>query len=188
MLRNHCPWLATLVIALSMGTVSAELPQQLKVEDQLLQLNGAGGRSKAFIQIYESGLYLRAPSKDARTIINADELMAIRVKITSSFVSRSSLISSLRASLDESKGGDRAAIAKSTELFIKTLSDDVNKNDVYDFLHVPNKGLYIMKNGSLKGTIPGIAFKQALFGIWLSDKPVDDNLRQAMLSGSAVRK
>lgn len=169
------------------GTTQAELSKQLKIGDQTIQLNGAGKRTKTFIQIYESGLYLMKPSRDAQSIISADELMAIRVKITSGFVSRASLVSSLQESLNQSTGGNIAEIEKETQMFMDALKDDVKKNDIYDFVNVPNKGLYILKNGKIKGNIPSKAFKQALFGIWLSNSPVDKNLRQAMLSGGNIR-
>lgn len=179
-------------LALSIGffaplDVSAELGAELSVGGQKLQLNGAGTRSKTFVQIYESGLYLKQPSRDANAIVNGDELMAIRVRITSGFVSRSSLVASLQEGLVQSTGGKTQEIANETALFIRTLKDEVNKNDVYDFVHVPGKGLYIVKNGQVQGTIPGLAFKKALFGIWLSSAPVDKELRQAMLSGATKR-
>ena len=164
----------------------AELGPELSVGGQKLQLNGAGTRSKTFIQIYESGLYLLRPSQDAAAIVAGDELMAIRVRITSRFVSRSSLVESLKEGLVQSTGGKTQEIANETEQFINTLKDEVNKNDVYDFVHVPGKGLYIVKNGQVIGTVPGLAFKQALFGIWLSSTPVDKELRQAMLSGATA--
>jgi hypothetical protein len=165
----------------------AELGTQLKIADQVLQLNGAGTRTKTFVQIYESGLYLLNPSKNAQAILEADELMAIRIRITSGFVSRASLVASLQEGLVQSTGGKTSEIAKETEQFIQTLRDEVNKNDVYDFVHVQGKGLYIVKNGTVLGVVPGMAFKKALFGIWLSDSPVDKELRQAMLSGRNVR-
>ncbi len=165
----------------------AELGAELTVSGQKLVLNGAGTRSKAFIQIYETGLYLQRPSRDAEAILAADEFMAIRVHITSRFVSRSSLLASLQEGLVQSTGGKPETIAKETETFINTLKDEVSKNDVYDFIHVPSNGLYIVKNGQVQGTVPGLAFKKALFGIWLSSKPVDKGLRQAMLSGATRR-
>ena len=42
------------------ASARAELTASLKIGDQVLQLNGAGVRTKTFVQIYESGLY---PSK-----------------------------------------------------------------------------------------------------------------------------
>ncbi len=179
--------LAALLFLMAASSASAELSQQLKIGGQALQLNGVGKRTKTFIQIYESGLYLQKPSRDGQAIVAADELMAIRVKITSGFVDRDALVASLREGLDNATGGKTAEIANETQMFVETLKDQVNKNDIYDFVHVPNKGLYILKNGTVQGAVPGLAFKQALFGVWLSDSPVDKDLRQAMLSGTGLR-
>ena len=38
-------------------------------------------------------------------------------------------------------------------------------------------------NGAAKGTIPGEAFNRALTKIWLGDKPVQADLKKAMLGG-----
>ena len=38
-----------------------------------------------------------------------------------------------------------------------------------------------IKNDELKGTVPGIDFKIALFGIWLSNNPVDEQLKKDLL-------
>ena len=50
-------------------------------------------------------------------------------------------------------------------------------------MYTPNKGLSVLKNGKSQGVIPGLAFKKAFFGIWLSDSPVDKDLRKGMLAG-----
>lgn len=177
--------LACLLCFAFVSTANAELGPQLKIGDQVLQLNGAGFRTKTFVQIYESGLYLPKPTTDAQSILAADEMMAIRVRITSGFVSRASLVSSLQEGLAKSANGRPDAFARETEQLQQLLKDDVKKNDVYDFVHVPSKGLCVLKNGNLQGVILGLEFKKALFGIWLSDSPVDKDLRQAMLSGKA---
>ena len=167
------------------SNANAELGPQIKIGDQILKLNGAGVRTKSFVQIYESGLYLSKPTTDSQTILGADELMAIRVKITSGFVSRSSLVASLKEGLAQSTKGQPDALARETQQLQQLLQDEVKKSDVYDFVYFPNKGLCVFKNGKSQGVIPGLAFKKALFGIWLSDTPVDKDLRQAMLSGKA---
>lgn len=177
--------LSTLFIAAS--TLRAELPTRVNFGEQTLQLNGEGKRTKTFITVYESGLYLTQPSKNGAQVVSADEPMAIRIKITSGFVSRSSLIQSLYDSLKTSTGGRMDTIKAETQMLLKGLSDEVAKGDVYDFVHVPNSGLQVYKNSSLKTTIPGITFKKAMFGIWLSSAPVDQSLRQAMLAGRNFR-
>lgn len=167
------------------STARAELGAQLKIDDQVLQLNGAGVRTKTFVQIYESGLYLLKPTKDAQKVLVAEELMAIRVRITSGFVSRSSLVASLEEGLARASKGSPDVFKRETEQLQQMLRDDVKKNDVYDFVYVPAKGLHVWKNGKVQGVIPGLEFKKAFYGIWLSDTPVDQDLRQAMLSGRA---
>jgi long-chain acyl-CoA synthetase len=41
----------------------------------------------------------------------------------------------------------------------------------------------IAQNGQQKGAIPGEAFNQALTRVWLGDKPVQADLKKAMLGG-----
>ncbi|MCU0708493.1 MAG: chalcone isomerase family protein [Pirellula sp.] len=183
-----CSWLAAFALfSVLVSQAYAELGPQLKIGEQVLKLNGAGTRTKTFVQIYESGLYLLNPTKDARAILDADELMAIRVRITSGFVSRSSLVSSLQEGLAQSTGGRADEFASEIDQLQKILKEEVKRNDVYDFVYVPEKGLHILKNGKVQGAIQGLAFKKAFYGVWLSDTPVDKDLRQAMLSGNAVR-
>ena len=113
--------------------------------------------------------------------------MAIRIRIKSSFVSRATLVSSLKEGLAQSTGGRADELSKEVELLIRSLRDEVKANDVYDFVYMPGTGLTVYKNGKIQDTIEGLAFKKAFFGIWLSDSPVDKDLRQAMLSGGSIR-
>lgn len=175
------------LLAITLGltvisTASAKLGPELKFGEQVLQLNGSGVRTKSFVTIYEGGLYLVKPNRDAQTILAADEPMAIRIKITSGFVSRPSLVSSLKEGLAKSTKGNTEAIARETEQLQELFQDEVQKNDIYDFVYVPKEGLNVLKNGKAQGVIQGLEFKKAFFGIWLSDSPVDKDLRKGMLS------
>lgn len=187
-LRRHCLLTFIAIATIGPGIAHAKLPRVIKVGSHEIVLNGEGSRSKSFISIYESGLYLVSPSSNASAILDAEQLMAIRIRITSSFVSRSSLVSSLEEGLKKSTGGNTSKITNETQAFMNCLKDEVKKNDLYDFLYVPNKGMYIVKNGKIQGTIPGLAFKKAFFGIWLSDQPVDKKLRTALLTAKPVNR
>jgi len=167
----------------AVSIANAKLEPRLQIGEQALQLNGSGVRTKTLVQIYEAGLYLLKPNTNATSILDADEPMAIRIKITSGFVSRSALVSSLKDGLAQSTGGKTDAFAGDIEQLQQFLADDVKKNDIYDFMYTPNKGLSVLKNGKSQGVIPGLAFKKAFFGIWLSDSPVDKDLRKGMLAG-----
>jgi hypothetical protein len=50
----------------------------------------------------------------------------------------------------------------------------------FDFV---DGGTQVSLNGQAKGKIPGDAFNKALFNAWIGDKPVQDELKKAMLGG-----
>ncbi len=58
--------------------------------------------------------------------------------------------------------------------------EDVREGDRYALVYRPETGLSVWFNGSLKGTIPGDAFARSYLGIWLSDAPLSDGLRDAL--------
>lgn len=189
---SKCLVIAALSVA-SLSTVftgyahSAELPPEIRAGQHRLVLNGSGARTKTFLELYVAGLYLTRPSQDPVAIIAANEPMAIRIKITSSFVSQSKLATSLEEGFSNSTGGKVAPIQKEIDLFQKYLKEDITKGDVFDLVYMPEHGLIVNKNGKFKGVVAGVAFKQALFGIWLSSNPSDANLKQAMLTQPNVR-
>jgi hypothetical protein len=49
---------------------------------------------------------------------------------------------------------------------------------------VPGKGVEVYINGEYASVTEGLAFKKALFGIYLSDKPAQKSLKKAMLGES----
>ena len=55
--------------------------------------------------------------------------------------------------------------------------------DFYEFTYLPDSGIHVLKNSTYVDTIPGIDFKKAFFGIFLSSNPVQKSLKKAMLGG-----
>ncbi len=166
---------------------AAELPPQIQAGEHRLVLNGSGTRTKILLQLYVAGLYLKHLNSNPNEIVAANEPMAIRIKITSGFVSQKSLIDSLEEGFKSSAGGDTRKIRAQIEKFRDCFKEVVSKDDTFDMVYVPEHGVHVNKNGELMGVIAGTEFKQALFGIWLSDKPVDSTLKQALLTSSTVR-
>ena len=52
---------------------------------------------------------------------------------------------------------------------------------MFDLVYLPGEGVRVLKNGEQKDTVGGLEFKKALFGIWLSDKPAQEDLKEKML-------
>ena len=64
---------------------------------------------------------------------------------------------------------------------IDMIDPELGKNDVLLLVYDPATGTTLSKNKEVAGRIDGLAFKRALFGIWLSDAPVQESLKAAML-------
>ncbi len=160
---------------------SADGPKTIRVGNLDLQHNGSGFRKKTLLTLYEGSLYLGQRSNTAASIIAADQPMAIRLRITSGFVSQEKMIAALSDGFENATNGKTSAISREIEQFRGCFGDSISKNDVFVISYLPGKGVQVDKNGERKGVIAGLAFKQALFGIWLSDRPADKNLRTAML-------
>ena len=50
--------------------------------------------------------------------------------------------------------------------------------------YVPGEGTRISFNNEEIKTVPGLDFKQVLFGIWIGKKPVQADLKQKLLKGA----
>ena len=161
------------------------LPPKIKVGKKELVLNGAGVREKYFLDLYQAGLYLLKPNSDAASIINADAPMLIHLVITSKMVSQEKLIESLQEGFKNSTQGKTDAIRTEIEKFRQCFAEEITRGNVFDIVYWPGQGVTVLKNGKKKGVIPGLAFKRALFGIWLGDRPADANLRVALLGNSS---
>jgi len=156
-------------------------PLSIDLSGQTLVKQGQGTRKKAFISLYKAGLYLKSNTADPATIIAADEAMAIRLNIVSGFISSEKMNTAMRDGFDKSTGGNPAPIQAEIDLFASGFNDEINKKDIFDLVYTPSGGVEVIKNGTGKVTIPGLPFKQALFGIWLSENPVQKSLKNSLL-------
>ena len=59
-------------------------------------------------------------------------------------------------------------------------NDEIVEGTIFDIVYVNGKTT-VYRNGKEKGSVAGLAFKKALFGIWLGKKPADKDLKQGML-------
>lgn len=186
-------YLTTFIFMLSLASISiadtirnvggVELPVHLQWQQHDWTLNGAGMRNKMFMDLYVASLYVAQPSSDGAAIIAADEPMMIRLHITSSMITGKRMADSTRDGFVRATGGNLAQIEEDVNELIRAFGDDVNQGDVFDLVYEPETGVTVYHNGVAKSNVSGLSFKQALFGIWLSNIPVQKSLRKAMLNG-----
>jgi hypothetical protein len=158
------------------------LPNSVNFGNENLVLNGAGIRKKAMVlKLYSGGLYLGKKSGDAKSIINADETMAIKLVITSSFVSSDAMKEAVESGFEASMDGNTAPLSSEIAKFISFFNDEIVEKDIFDITYQAGTGVVAYKNGKELGTVSGMKFKKALFGIWLGNDPVDSKLKKGML-------
>lgn len=181
---------AFLAVALLTSSLQAaevagvEIPDTLKTAAaQELKLNGAGVREKWLMDLYVGALYLKQQEKDAIKIITDESDMAIRLHMVSDLVTSEKMTSATLEGFENATHGNTAPLKTEIDAFLATFKEPIKKNDVFDLVYVPGEGIKVYKNNELKNTVAGEAFKQALFGIWLSDQPAQKSLKTDMLGG-----
>lgn len=192
MLKKAC--IALMIVLMAASAASARvvndvnMPETLQVGDDVLVLNGAGVRVVIYVlKMYVGGLYLKSAETDANKIMMANENMAVRLHIISD-TGRNTMMNALRKAIRnslDSIGGDFEMIRERFEKFQEFFPEETFQvGSIVDFSYVPAEGLKIYKNGTFVGTIEGIDWKQAFFGIWLNEpSPADAGLKEAMIAG-----
>ncbi len=160
----------------------AVLPATETFYGETIILNGAGVREKLWIDLYAAGLYLNEKSSEADRVLNDEKPMAIKLHIVSKLISSDKMISAVTEGFEKSTNGNTAPIQKEIDTLISFFKEDIKENDIFDLVYIPSKGVVAYKNGKEKGIVPGKDFKKALFGIWLSNNPADDDLKDQMLA------
>lgn len=172
---------ACLVMMMPGIVLSAGFEDQLSIDAQTLYLNGQGPRKKAFLTVYDTALYLTEKGSDAQAIIKADHPMTISLVVRSRFTTAKRISEAFREGLEKATGGNTASIKVQIKEFLSVFKIGVEKNDAFEFVYLPGVGTKIFKNGEAAKSIKGFDFKQALFGIWLSDNPVSVKLKSQLL-------
>ena len=179
---------AGLALLTAGATVAAEvggvaLEDKTTVGGQELLLNGAGIRIRVFFKVYVASLYLPQKASDLQGVL-AMSPRRIQLNLLRT-LSADQLAEALNDGLVEANAAaDLAPVKAQTDqlLAIMKAFKEVKEKDVVtlDFVDGATK---VSWNGEGKGTIPSAAFNQALTKIWLGDKPVQADLKKALLGG-----
>ncbi len=156
-------------------------PGEVEISGQNLVKQGEGTRKKAFISLYNAALYVGTPGAEAQSIIDADDAMAIRLKIVSGFISSKKMKQAMNDGFELSTQGNTAPLKTQIDRFATGFSDEIKKQDVFDIVYLPGKGTGVFKDGKEKVVVEGLPFKKALFAIWLGQEPVQKSLKTGLM-------
>ena len=170
-------------VFLALPIYGADTPDQIEYQGSTMTKNGQGTRIIFFMKVYEGSLYLETKSANAQDIINLDAPMAIRIDVSSQMVTADAMKKALSEGLEKSTGNNTDSIMKEINQLSSSFDSGVSSGDYYEFIYLPEKGTHVVKNRELVELIKGFDFKKAFFGIFLSDNPIQKNLKKEMLGG-----
>jgi hypothetical protein len=160
------------------------LEDRINVVNTDLVLNGAGLRKRAIFQVYVIGLYV--PQKNTAAAALIEQPGAKRVAITmlrdvGADTFTEALVEGIRANHTEAEAKALEPRMRELAATIAGLKEATKGMSILlDWR--PASGTVLVANGSPRGSpIAGEDFYRALLRIWLGDKPVQDDLKKALL-------
>ena len=177
-----------LLLALALPASAAEVAgvkfdEQARVENAQLALTGAGVRKRLFFQVYAIGLYVQDRKGDPLAQGGAKRVAIHMLRDVDAGTFTQALIDGMRPNHDE-------ATMKGLEPRIAQLSatmaqmQEAKKGMAIHLDWLPSSGTQMTVDGKPAGApIAGEDFYQALLRIWLGPKPVQDDLKKALLGG-----
>jgi len=177
--------MAALLLSWNAGALElagVKLADTAQVGNAGLVLNGAGIRSKWFFKIYVAALFLPQKQTSGEAII-ADEhehRMALHILHELSSKKLFNALNEANHTTAELTALD-AQLKQMAQIFDAV--KEVKPGDVIALDFLPASGTQISVNGAARGTIAGAAFNRALLGIWLGNRPVQDDLKKGLLGG-----
>ncbi len=192
------PTLRALALAMALGGWSASftplaqaaevagirLDDSLQSAGQTLVLNGAGLRTRFFIQVYVGALYLPQKTRQPEAIIANTGTRRLHLRLLRD-MDADTLLGALEDGLRQNLGeAELAALRPAREQF-GALVQKIGKAREGDELSLEfgTEGVTLGLNGSPRGKVADPAFGPALLRVWLGARPVDSGLKKALLGG-----
>jgi len=170
--------------AFAAEVAGVKLEDKDRVANSELVLNGAGLRKRAFFQVYAAGLYLAEKKTVAAEAIAAGGPKRVAMHMLRD-VDADQLSGALADGIKDNHG---EADAKALEPRVKQLAaimaemKEAKKGMRITLDWLPAAGTQVTVEGKPAGApIAGEDFYRALLRIWLGEKPVQDDLKKALL-------
>jgi len=176
---------AAMIVMLAAGQLQAAslagvtMPDTVQIAGKTLMLNGLGLRSKYMVKVYVAGLYLEQKSSDANAIIKADAPRRIVLQFVHG-ASKSQMTDAFNESFNDNTPDAMKTMKPDIDKLLGAI-DGVKVGDQMVFTYVPGTGTTFAQGGQDKVTIPGAAFGQVVFSVWLGPKPPTADCKTGML-------
>ncbi len=158
-----------------------DLPDQVKVGDVTLTLNGLGLREATFLKVdvYVAGLYLENPSADADAILASTGPKVLHMHFVRK-VGRADITKAWSEGFAKNLGAEATPLAGDIER-LNGWMDDMAKGDSLRFTWTADGAVEVAVKGSRRGTVEGAAFARGLLAVFLGPEPPNPGLKDGLL-------
>jgi len=187
--RIFFPLLASVAVAVpalaetaTVEVLGVQFPKEKVIEGKTLHLNGVSYLKKfGLVKVYAVGLYLEQPSHDAETVISSQQMKYMLIH----YLTDKATATKLREGFIEMiEGGNPPAMVEANRKDIETYASWLNKDMApgltSESLYVPGKGLTLIYQGQVRGTIAGEAFAEMYYRYNVGEK-ADKTIREGLL-------
>lgn len=178
---------AAMPVLAAVQVKSAKFEDTLQVGNQNLVLNGAGVRVKIIVDVYAAGLYLPNKVRSEGKAISASGAKSMQIVLLRDLTGEKfaeAMVDGFKANNTDADVAKYQAKLEQLRSLMLTFGT-VKEGTVINMTSLPGSGLRVFVNGQQKGTeITGDDFYQAMLKIWLGEKPVDSDLKSALLGGN----
>jgi len=163
------------------------IDRETRVGGHHLVLNGAGLRQKFMVSVYILGLYTPEHTTVPETVMALTGTRRISLTFMRD-VTAEALIEALHEGIrDNTSEAELARVKGAAEALAAVMKPlkIAKKGDTVALDYLPDKGSQVIMNGQPVGkAVPGQELYRALLRIWLGHRPVDPDLKRALLAGA----
>ena len=178
------------IAALSLNLAQAVEVAGIKFDDQTslgnasLIANGAGVRKKAFFKVYAMALYLPEKQADAEAVLSAKGARRIAITLLRDLTAKQFADALHEGVAENHSESEMAALKERLDQFSEAMlgigEAKSGSQVLIDFQ--PEGTTRLTVNNEVRGSdLAGEDFFNALLKIWIGNKPVQDDLKQALL-------
>ena len=176
--------LLTIGFANAVEVAGVRFDERVQVGNSELVANGAGLRKKAFFKVYAMALYLPEKQGDSDGILAGTGARRVAITLLRD-LSAQQFVDALNEGIAQNHSEAEMTALKDrirqfSEAMLSIGEAKAGTRVVIDWL--PGSGTRLSVDGQVRGReIAGDDFYKALLRIWLGGKPVQDDLKQALL-------
>lgn len=170
--------LAHILPAQAADVAGTAFPDTVTVDGKTLAFNGGGLRTKFWVKVYAAALWVEQKSSDPAQLASSDQAKRVELVMRRA-VDKATLNAAILEGFQNNSAPRMAALKDRIDRFMAMIPD-TKEGDRITLTYVPGKGTSVAGTNVKEQVIEGKDFAEALFLVWLGEKPADAALKTGL--------